>query len=188
MLFWSVIRQDFRQHALLFFPTERRGARLIDGLKILMLPSLQCLLLHRMAHLLHELGAQFIAKLLVAINATLYKAYISPCSQIGAGTIIPHTVGIYFDGTCGERVMLAAHITVCATTPRIAYCKLAADCPIIGNDVWVGAKAVIVGNVKVGDGAFIGATVVVNRDVHAGARLTQRPSRHSINRRFSDSA
>ena len=138
---------------------------------------MQCLLLHRVAYFLHQLGAQFIAKLFVAINATLYKAYISPCSQIGAGTIIPHTVGIYFDGICGERVVLLAHITVCAASPRIAYCKLAADCPTIGNDVWVGTKAVVIGNVKVGDDAFIGATVVVNVDVPAGARLSQRPSR-----------
>ena len=36
---------------------------------------------------------------------------------------------------------------------------------IIGNDVWIGAHAVILGGVKIGDGAVIGAGAVVTKDV-----------------------
>lgn len=35
----------------------------------------------------------------------------------------------------------------------------------IGNDVWIGANAVICRNVVIGDGAVIGAGVVVTHDV-----------------------
>lgn len=36
---------------------------------------------------------------------------------------------------------------------------------IIGNDVWIGANAVILRNVKIGDGAVVGAGAVVTKDV-----------------------
>ena len=36
---------------------------------------------------------------------------------------------------------------------------------IIGNDVWVGANAIIISGVKIGDGAVIGAGAVVTKDV-----------------------
>jgi acetyltransferase-like isoleucine patch superfamily enzyme len=37
--------------------------------------------------------------------------------------------------------------------------------PIIGNDVWIGARAVILGGVKVGNGAIIATGAVVTKDV-----------------------
>jgi acetyltransferase-like isoleucine patch superfamily enzyme len=36
----------------------------------------------------------------------------------------------------------------------------------IGNDVWLGANVVVVGGVKIGDGAIIAANSVVNKDVN----------------------
>ena len=36
---------------------------------------------------------------------------------------------------------------------------------IIGNDVWIGERAMILGGVKVGDGAVIGAGAIVTKDV-----------------------
>ena len=38
---------------------------------------------------------------------------------------------------------------------------------IIGNNVWIGEKAVVLGNVKIGDGAIIAANSVVTHDVPA---------------------
>ena len=36
---------------------------------------------------------------------------------------------------------------------------------IIGNDVWIGTKAIIMGGVKIGDGAIIGAGAIVTKDI-----------------------
>jgi virginiamycin A acetyltransferase len=48
----------------------------------------------------------------------------------------------------------------------------------IGNDVWIGAKAVILPNVrKIGDGAVIGASAVVNKDVPPYAVVVGNPAR-----------
>jgi acetyltransferase-like isoleucine patch superfamily enzyme len=47
----------------------------------------------------------------------------------------------------------------------------------IGRDVWIGANAVILGGVTIGDGAVIAAGAVVNRDVGEGAVVAGVPAR-----------
>lgn len=47
----------------------------------------------------------------------------------------------------------------------------------IGNDVWIGARAIILSGVTVGDGAVIGAGAVVPRDVPPYAVVAGNPAR-----------
>lgn len=55
---------------------------------------------------------------------------------------------------------------------------------IIGNDVWIGARAIIFDGVKVGDGAVIAAGAVVVKDVEPYSVVGGVPARH-IRFRFS---
>lgn len=47
----------------------------------------------------------------------------------------------------------------------------------IGKDVWIGANAVILGGVTIGDGAVVAAGAVVTKDVEAGAIVAGVPAR-----------
>ena len=49
----------------------------------------------------------------------------------------------------------------------------------IGHDVWVGARAMILSGVRIGDGAIIGAGAVVTRDIAAYSVNTGVPARQS---------
>lgn len=55
----------------------------------------------------------------------------------------------------------------------------------IGSDVWVGANAVVLKGVSIGDGAIIGAGSVVTKDVPPYAIVVGNPAR-VIKYRFSD--
>jgi len=54
---------------------------------------------------------------------------------------------------------------------------------VIGNDVWIGQKAVILPGVHIGDGAIIGASSVVGRDVEPYTIVAGNPAR-PLRKRF----
>lgn len=47
----------------------------------------------------------------------------------------------------------------------------------IGNDVWIGMRAIILGGVRIGDGAIIGAGAIVTKDVPPYAIVAGVPAR-----------
>ncbi|RWN28346.1 CatB-related O-acetyltransferase [Mesorhizobium sp.] len=56
---------------------------------------------------------------------------------------------------------------------------------LVGNDVWIGARAIILSGVIIGDGAVIAAGSVVTRDVAPYTLVGGNPAK-VIKRRFSD--
>jgi len=58
--------------------------------------------------------------------------------------------------------------------------------PIIGNDVWIGANAIILQGVTIGDGAIVAAGAVVTKDVPPYAIVGGVPAK-VIKYRFPDS-
>lgn len=76
---------------------------------------------------------------------------------------------------------------VIGTSPYSGFSPFPVDKPsiIIGNDVWIGARAVVMEGVKVGDGAVIAAGAVVTKDVAPYTIVGGVPAR-PIRKRFSD--
>lgn len=56
---------------------------------------------------------------------------------------------------------------------------------IIGNDVWIGYRAVVLSNVTIGNGAVVGACAVVTIDVPPYTLVAENPAR-IIKKRFDD--
>lgn len=56
---------------------------------------------------------------------------------------------------------------------------------VIGNDVWIGAEAIIMPGVRIGDGAVIGTRALVTRDVASYAIVGGNPAR-TIRKRFDE--
>ncbi len=56
---------------------------------------------------------------------------------------------------------------------------------VVGNDVWIGCNAVVLGGVTIGDGAVIGAGSVVTKDVLPYSVVVGNPARE-IKKRFPE--
>jgi serine O-acetyltransferase len=84
-------------------------------------------------------------------------------TKIGKGFHIIHTgmVLIHPDTVIGERCGIMHSVTLGT--------NMGTDAPVIGNDVFLGCGCSVLGKVKVGDGALIGANSLVIADVPPGA-------------------
>jgi acetyltransferase-like isoleucine patch superfamily enzyme len=56
---------------------------------------------------------------------------------------------------------------------------------IIGSDVWIGYRAILMQGIKIGHGAVIGAGTIVTRDVEPYSIVAGQPARH-LRFRFED--
>ncbi|HEX5177260.1 MAG TPA: DapH/DapD/GlmU-related protein [Chthoniobacteraceae bacterium] len=94
-------------------------------------------------------------------------------TAVGPGLRLYHGQGLVVH----ERTIIGANCTLRHGT-TIGN-KSAADsaCPVLGNDVDVGAQAIILGAVRIGDGAVIGAGAVVVKDVPPGVTVVGNPAR-----------
>jgi serine acetyltransferase len=83
----------------------------------------------------------------------------------------------------GEQTLVSMHCTILSSNHAMpAMGTLIRDMPDelrptkIGRDVWIGANAVILGGVKIGNGAVVAAGAVVTKDVEPGAVVAGVPA------------
>lgn len=111
-----------------------------------------------------------LAKLMRLLWRPIDSLFIST-GEIGPGLFVAHA-----HGTSLAAVRIGANCYVHQGV-TIGWDYKGERGPIIGDDVFVGAGAAILGPVTVGDGARIGANAVVLCDVPAGATAVGVPAR-----------
>lgn len=55
------------------------------------------------------------------------------------------------------------------------------DAPIIGDNVLIGAGAVVLGNISIGDNSIIGANAVVTKNIPENSLVTGNPGKIRLN-------
>lgn len=111
-----------------------------------------------------------------------YGIELPATTRVGRRLILGHQSGIVIHphAEIGDDCMIRQNVTIGSATPDRVF----QEAPKLGNRVQVGAGAVIVGKVTIGDGARIGPTAVVLTNVPAGASVFVVPPRiiHLANR------
>jgi serine O-acetyltransferase len=108
-------------------------------------------------------------KILGIFYRKLETLYVST-DDIGSGLYICHGFStIIVAKSIGENCWINQQVTIgYRNTPTP---------PTIGNNVKIGAGAIVVGELKIGDGAIIGAGAVVTKDVPANSVVVGNPAR-----------
>lgn len=135
---------------------------------------LNALDLHRAAQALHTRGIPFAPVLLRRLTQVLYGCYIGLEAEIGEGTELAYSglaVVIHPEARIGRGVLVGPHVTIGGRS------LLSKGVPVIGDDVMIGPGACLLGPIRVGDGAHIGANSVVTRDVPARVLVAGAPAR-----------
>lgn len=100
---------------------------------------------------------------------------------IGANTIVNR--GCYIDGrlgvTIGSNCSISPEVYILSMdhdpqSPDFASCG---GLTTIGDNVWIGARAIILGGITIGEGAVIGAGAVVTKDIAPWRIAVGNPAR-----------
>ena len=148
----SNLRNDFAVYNLDGnFPTTNRISFFF---RVLTLPRLQTVTLFRLAQKL-PFPLNYVLK---NLNYFLTGCDIATTAQVGGGLQLFHPSGVVFGPfiTLGMNARVMQGVT-------IGHGK--GGSPIIGDDVFIGSHAVIVGSIHIGDRVHIGANSVVTQDV-----------------------
>lgn len=113
-----------------------------------------------------------IDKLFFGLIKRLYGLEIDPSTRIGEGLYINHPYNI----TINPKVVMGKNINISkgATIGQENRGKRKGT-PIIGNDVWIGVNATIVGKIIIGDDVLIAPNSYVNVDVPSHSIVLGNP-------------
>lgn len=161
----ALIRSDLRAKARWCYESETGGALV----RVLLTDGTPAMILYR---LMQWSGRHHLVPLEMAfnrLNSILCNCIIGRGADFGPRFVLVHATGVVINGrvTGGEGVHLEHQVTIGAE--RRAS-------PRLGNEVFVGAGAKVLGAVSVGDGARVGANAVVVKDVPPLATVVGIPA------------
>ena len=129
---------------------------------------------YRISHALWKMNRQSLALFIQNRIAEVFDVDIHPAAKVGKGIMLDHATGVVIGETCviGDNVSMLHSVTLggCGNQEGDRH-------PKIGNGVLISAGAKILGNIKIGDGAKVGAGSLVLEAVPAHTTVVGVPAR-----------
>jgi serine O-acetyltransferase len=128
--------------------------------------------LYRLGHALHLRGVPFLPRLVQLLVFLLYNSSVPSECEIGAGSTFSHgCIGVVLNRRCriGRNVMIGQNVTVGGS--------FGSDVPVIGDNVYIGPGARILGGIAIGDNVVVGANAVLTVDVAPNTIVAGVPAR-----------
>jgi serine O-acetyltransferase len=126
--------------------------------------------LYRMMRWCQTHGLKLPAFFLYRLNAAVGHTVIGRDAEFGPGFVILHSFGIVINSSvrAGRNLVIEHGVTIGAEKGQS---------PVLGDNVFIGAGAKVIGPVRIGSDVKIGANAVVTRDLPDGATAVGIPAR-----------
>ncbi len=129
---------------------------------------------HRINHWLYQNGRKTLAYFLQNRMSEVFGVDIHPAARFGHGLMLDHATGF----VAGETAVLGNNISILHGVTLGGSGKESGDRhPKIGDGVMIGANASILGNIRIGVNAKIGAGSVVVADVPSSITVVGVPAK-----------
>jgi serine O-acetyltransferase len=174
-IMFDIVRHDLRRCG------DRRSERIRE---LIFNPGMWAVLSYRFRRWVHLSGAPKFLRLVLNPMCSLVQLCtliltnidLPLAMEIGPGLYIPHTGYIVVNGLAkiGANCTLTQGVTI---GHRGGGRDTAEGSPVIGNRVYVGPAAAIIGPISIGDDALIGVGAVVIKSVPRGGVMVGNPAR-----------
>jgi serine O-acetyltransferase len=137
-------------------------------------PGLHALWFYRWAHWFWGHRLRLLGRLVSHCGRFMTGVEIHPGAKIGRRFFVDHGMGVVIGETTeiGDDVLMYQGVVLGGTSLEKAKRH-----PTIGNSVVIGAAAVVLGPITLGDGCRVGANSVVVKSVPPGATVVGVPGR-----------
>lgn len=138
--------------------------------------GVQAILSHRVAHALHHAGIPVAPTALAYASRAVTGVEIHPAARIGEDFFIDHGAGVVIGETAevGDCVTVYQGVTLGGTGFQRGKRH-----PTVEDNVTIGSGAKLLGPIRVGHGAKVGANTVVVGDVPANSTVVGNPG-HTV--------
>lgn len=161
-----LIRSDLRAKASWLYESDRPGAQL----KALVTDGTAAMVLYRLMQGARRLRLLPLEMIFNKLMAVFCGCIIGRGAEFGPGFVLVHSQGVVINGAVrgGRDVKIEHQVTIGAEKRQS---------PLIGDGVFIGAGAKVVGAVTIGSRARVGANAVVVHDVPEDTTVVGIPAR-----------
>ena len=174
---WRLISGDVRAKAAWLYGND--SGRSI--LKALATDGTLAMILYRLMQTSHQRRLAPLAMIFNKLNGVFGGAIIGRGADFGPEFVLVHSNGVVINGAVrgGSRIKVEHQVTIGAE---------GFESPVLGDDIFIGAGAKIVGAVSIGSRVRVGANAVVIADVPDDATAVGVPARNIIRGRAEQAA
>ena len=150
---------------------ESRGWKAI--LKVLLTDGTPAMIWYRLMQWARRWHLAPLEMLFNRINTIFCNCIIGRGAEFGPGFVLIHSMGVVINGNVrgGSNVKVEHQVTIGAEKRQH---------PVVGDDVFIGAGAKVLGGIRIGNRVRIGANAVVVKDIPDNATVVGIPPAQSV--------
>jgi serine O-acetyltransferase len=149
-------------------------AGVVHLLRVFLSDGSSAMILYRLTRFLCRIKLGILAYPVSWINKVINGCVIGRGADFDEGFVIMHSAGVVINGAVkgGKYIVVESAVVIGAARNGIPV-----EAPVLGNHIFIGSGAKILGNIAVGDHVVIGANAVVVKDVPRQVTVAGVPAR-----------